>query len=329
MHSIAYQVLSYTSDVLIAGVSFSAAPNPGASAVYASGASGSFNNMEPRLPTYVYLHVVDRLRTLRTWLLHLGGAIAVSAYSLPTPAPRVPIPMDVVARVSASASGPESHDTISETPRDDKGDCNAHDGNVTTAKVRGSGEKHVRSSGERVPQQRHRRHQPEQNVVLHDEEAVDPRTLATGAVVATVIPGPLPQQDGPCFLVMAGVALSIVSFLKTSDVCTVGQHGDQGTLLEIEQALDARDRDGLRDGAPRVFGMQAIVSEPGGLQAVAVLWAERPSFQVLDVGGAGEAATVQNVSLARLHRWVWGCVQLIVDTDLQYAALYITKGRGD
>lgn len=236
---------------------------------------------------------------------------AISAYSLPAPASRVPIPSDVITRVraSASASGPESQD-------DDK------DGPITTPRVyqRGSENSVGQNSdcnstrgkeepfkGQRPRQQPSRPRTPPEEEAVVEEEEVDPRTLANGALVATVIPGRLSTNDGPSFLVTAGVALTGIGFLPTYEVCGDRHEGALGTLLEVGENPGVQiNLDINSEVTPRVLGMRAVVSGHDGLQALALLWAERPSFQVLHVKGARAATIIQEISLERLHRYVAG-----------------------
>lgn len=254
------------------------------------------------------MHVVDRLRTLRTWLLHPGGAAAVSAYALPVPAPRVPIPADVIAHAHERmcTSGPESHEVNDGALGEVKGSIDEFTRNATAAGEMGWEAKQaidVREEEQQQQQEHKSKQQPSPESCIEDEEAVDPCTLTSGTLLATVISGPLPQRHGPCFLVMAGVALSGITFLLTSDVVPAGQHGGHGVLMDVEDSTTVWD--GGRDegtGVSRVLGMRAIVSGLGDLQALALLWGERPGFQLLDVGQAIDAAIVQEVPLTRFHR---------------------------
>ena len=75
------------------------------------------------------MHVIDRLRTLRTWLFHPGGATAIAAYSLPTAAPRVPLASSEIAEreTATLAVGPESHEISLRDEREDIDELTAAD----------------------------------------------------------------------------------------------------------------------------------------------------------------------------------------------------------
>lgn len=336
------QLLSYTSDVLVAGASFSAAPPATAGEPLAPPATPS---LASNIPTnQAYLHVIDRLRTLRTWLFHPGGATAIAAYSLPTAAPRVPLaPSESTGQETATLPvGPESHDI---SPRDEREDIDEVRGAnaVEREEEKGAGRGEQGSSISSQQQQRqqkqqqrqeqheqqqyhHQQHQhqqrKQQGLLQHGqhqhqqqhqqqqyraealtdgegsgEELVDARNLASGALTAAIIPGRLQGSAGPGVLIAAGVALSGISFLSETE-------GDEGPLWTVSRA--AEELQGIGDGVgatvPRVLGMRGLVSHSGVRQALVVVWVERPSFQVLDVGRAGSARVVEEVALERRHR---------------------------
>lgn len=285
-----WQLFSYTSEVLIAGASFSAAPDT-------ESPIPSTANLRPTPypPTdRSYLHVIDRLRILRTWLVHPGGATAVAAYSLPTAAPRVPVaPLNAADR--AGVIGPESHHARSpgggrgdneQTSVNTAGDSTVGEGQWVAARSEGRGEERLQSRPTDISTNGDEK-----------EEVLNVQSLAIGALTATAVTGHLRCSAGPGILVAAGVALSGVSFLPASE--------DGNSLLwENSRVLAEMGGDGSQGGeaVPRVLGMQGIVSGSGFQQALALLWAERPSFQVLDVGRAGSPALVQEVPLGRRHR---------------------------
>ncbi len=249
-----------------------------------------------------YLHVVDRLRTLRTWLLHPGGATAVAAYSLPAAAPRVP-----KNRVSSSKrknSARRGKDGTQST-----GDSGAADSSPPRA---ANGPDIGSFPGGGADDKGHRRNR---SIVAEDhgddeeEEEVDAQSLPAGALVAAVLSCPSRRSDasaGPGILVAAGVALSGVSFLP--EELGGGGRGREEPLLwrsTVEDMFDDGSRPGDRFGQPvkpRVLGMQGLVPRGGAQQALAVVWAERPSFQVLDVSRGGPAGVVEEMLLARRHR---------------------------
>lgn len=282
-----FQLLSYTSDVPIASMSFSATAD----------VDGSVSKpIGPRLPAkcpaqQAYLHVIDRSRTLRTWLLYPGGAIAIVAYSLPTPALRLPLPEDMLARDREHSSGPEFTDKLL------SGDGRER---VDTDMQTGWGESG--GDGLRAGRGANGRGRRLLRTMVNQEETIDGNSLASGALVAVVIPGNLSEEAGPSFLVIAGVALTGIAFLPTGDVVSGGK-GDR-MIWEVLGKISKRSLDDAVGHEPRIFGMQALKAGASGLQALTVLWADRPSFQVLDVGDAGRATTMQNVPLNRMHRQV-------------------------
>lgn len=253
----------------------------------------------PNHPTSkTYLHVVDRLRTLRTWLLHPGGATAVAAYRLPDAAPRVPcIAVDVPGRPGfSSAVGPESsHGDI--TPHELEG-RRRHDSGRADGGAIWAGEIDEVGSRDRGRQQLQQQRQLES--LTYEEEMVDPRSLAVGALVAAVIPSRLQGNAGPGVLVLAGVALSGVSFLSEGG-SFLSEGAGEKTLWEVPVKFTGGEARGGK--VSRVLGMEGLVSGGGGdQQALAVVWAERPSFQVLDMGSAENVGVVQDISLCRRHR---------------------------
>lgn len=253
----------------------------------------------PNHPTsQTYLHVVDRLRTLRTWLLHPGGATAVAAYRLPDAAPRIPcVAADIPDRSGfSSAVGPESsHGDI--TPHELEG-RRRHDSGRTGGGASWAGEIDGVGSCDRGRQQLQQQRHLE--TLTYEEEMVDPQSLAVGALVAAVIPSRLQGNAGPGVLVLAGVALSGVSFLSESD-SFLSEGAREKPLWEVPVEFTGGEEHGGK--VSRVLGMEGLVSGGGGdQQALAVVWAERPSFQVLDVGSAGNVEVVQDVSLCRRHR---------------------------
>lgn len=309
-----------------------------------------------------YLHVVDRLRTLRTWLLHPGGATAVAAYSLPDAAPRVPKNITPSSESSSKSRaqeqrqggstrgggggdggadspspggvvGPESslHQITGSSLSPSGG--RARDGEGAS----GEGRREQKLTGRRGQKQQQRRMRPTKSRPIVDddylddddeeeeeeeeedgEEAVDGRSLPAGALIAAVLPSRLRGPDasaGPGILVVAGVALSGISFLPEDR----GGGGSQSPLL-WEPSADETGMDYARAGVsvcredgggggggcgmvlPRVLGMRGLLPRRGYQQALAVVWAERPSFQVLDVSRGGRAGVVEEVPLARRHR---------------------------
>lgn len=207
----------------------------------------------------------------------------------------MPIPADVISRARSSASGPESNGG---TPR---GEENGADCDGTGTEGHGDSaqgaERH--SHGGR----RHQRRRPSPKDPIEDEETVDIRSLANGALVAAVIPGHLPRNAGPSFLVVAGVALSGIGFLPIGGLFQGGEGEVYGPLLTVPDTPDQRvDSGRICEEPPRVLGMRAVVLGFSNLQALALLWMKRPSFQVLDVRRPGAANIVQDISLGRRHR---------------------------
>lgn len=352
------QLLSYTSDVLIAGASFSAGPldrtmdaqaSPSPSAATPTPTSHhhqDHNHHHPSDPatsignsSSTYLHVVDRLRTLRTWLLHPGGATTVAAYSLPAAAPRIP---KSITPSSASKHAAQEQQQQGSTRSDGDGGADSPSPGAAVgpesslSQTTGSalspsgGGRDEGASGEggeqkltgRRGQKQRRRPTESQSIVDdyldedeedEDEEAVDGRRLPAGALIAAVLPSRLRGPNataGPGILVAAGVTLSGISFFTEER----GGGESQSTLLWESSAEEAGLDDGSGGGSsggedgvgglvlPRVLGMRGLVPRRGSQQALAIVWAERPSFQVLDVSRGGRAGVVEEVSLARRHR---------------------------
>lgn len=318
------QLLSYTSDVLIAGASFSEGPpdevmevqvppTPQGTTARAANATpqshhGHFSDVTDSTTSgrssSTYLHVVDRLRTLRTWLLHPGGATAVAAYSLPAAAPRVP--RNKVPSSKRKNSAPRGNDgthssgnsvaTGSSPPR-------AANGPDVGSSPGGGADDKGQHGNRPIGAEDHSDDDDE-------EEEVDALSLPAGALVAAVLPSPPRRSDasaGSGILVAAGVALSGVSFLP--EELEGGGRGGEGPVLwrsTIEEdSFDDGSRPGDRVGQPvqpRVLGMRGLVPRGGAQQALAIVWAERPSFQVLDVSRGGPAGVVEEMLLARRHR---------------------------
>lgn len=373
------QLLSYTSDVLIAGASFSDGPQEDRTVEGAHASRSPFAATTPHYrppdPTTstigsssssTYLHVVDRLRTLRTWLLHPGGATAVAAYSLPAAVPRVPKNItpssespsksrsqeqrqggstrgggDGVADSSSPGGlvGPESSLSLSQITGSTLSPSGGRGRDEEGASGDGRREKKLTGRrGHKQQQQQHRRRPNKSRPIVDDdyledhddeegeeeeedddeEEAVDGRSLPAGALIAAVLPsrlrGPC-ASAGPGILVVAGVALSGISFLPEDR----GGGGSQSPLLWEPSADETgmgygsvgvsvcREDGGGGGGSgrmvlPRVLGMRGLLPRHGSQQALAVVWAERPSFQVLDVSRVGPAGVVEEVPLARRHR---------------------------
>lgn len=245
------QIFSFVSDVSIAGFNFSAAPTIDVPMSFPAKNIASAHQPTSR----VYIHIVDRRRTLRTWLLHPGGVNAAVAYALPTAAPQVPM--------------------IQET--DDTKDKANNDG--------------IADVESPVPAQE------------SNEEMLDPSTtaLATRAFIAYVFPSRLPGKVGPGILVVAGLTLSRISFLPEGD--TVPMWHIESPIWETSE-VGGRLSDSHQEdpGVPRVLGMRGIFSQIGNRQALAVMWAKRPCFQVLDVGRIGFSTEVQEIPMDRRHR---------------------------
>lgn len=254
----------------------------------------------------------------------------MAAYSLPTAAARIPlVPSNMAEKQqeAAFAVGPESHEF---SPRDQRGAADQVR-NATAVEEEeeeqngGEGKQRESLSGEQQ-QQPHQQQQQQQQYQdrIHfptdgeeGEEIVDAQTLASGALTAAIIPGRLQRgggggssssSAGSGLLVAAGVALSGISFMSEQE------GDDEGPLWKVKVSPAAAEE--LHHGTigdtvgaaaaappPRVLGMRGIVSHSGARQALVVVWAERPAFQVLDVGRAGSSAgVVEEVSLERRHR---------------------------
>lgn len=337
------QLLSYTSDVLIAGANFSAGspdrtmdgqvssspPASKASAATATAIPASHHRHLHDLgsSSSTYLHVVDRLRTLRTWLLHPGGATTVAAYSLPAAVPRVPKYRTPSSKLRNAALQPQQdstrdgdHRADSSTPRAVVGPKPPSSHSTVSVLSPGGGG----GDGGRQEQKRGVAPGKSQSVVADnheddkeeeeegEEEEVDARRLPVGALIAAVLPSRLQgpnASSGPGILIAAGVTLSGVSFLSAGREWGEEHHSllwksnaEEAGFDGGSGAGDGREFGGDELMPPRVLGMQGVVPSNGNQQAVALVWAERPSFQVLDVSRGGSAVIVEEVLLSRRHR---------------------------
>ncbi|CAM9879335.1 unnamed protein product [Scytosiphon promiscuus] len=307
-------LLSYTSDVLVAGASFTPgpadhttdAPCPPWSSVTPSYPQHQHHHrrspVEPETfsknTSLTYLHVVDRLRTLRTWLLHPGGATAVSAYSLPTAAPRVP-------RNAAPSSDPavSTHEHQGGHPNRTTGGGADRAGGPGSPSIPVGPESSSPHAGGSPLLSESRRVDVDDGKREEEEEMVHPGSLPAGALVAVVLPSRMQGHNAAAcsgILVAAGVALSGFSFLPEERECGEGQ----SSFLWESHAIEERfgNDGGCGQAPPRMLGMRALVPERGNQQALALVWAERPAFQVLDVSRDGRAGAVEHISLARRHR---------------------------
>lgn len=137
----------------------------------------------------------------------------------------------------------------------------------------------------------------------NEEATLDPSTtaLATRAFVAYVFPSRLQRKAGPGILVVAGLTVSGISFLPECDTVPTG-HIESPIWKTSEEG--GRLSDGHREdpGVLRVLGMRGIFSKIGNRQALAVMWAKRPCFQVLDVSRVGFTTQVQEIPMDRRHR---------------------------
>lgn len=337
------QLLSYTSDVLIAGASFSTGPPdrmmdgqvsspPSTTTATAIPSSHHrhLHNQSDSTTSFIgsssstYLHVVDRLRTLRTWLLHAGGATAVAAYSLPAAVPRVPKNSIPSSKVRNAAQQPQQESTpgggneaVSSPVVGPETSWPQSAGSVLSPSSGGGG-------GGRQEQKRGVPPSESQAVVAgghendeaeeeeEEEEVVDARRLPAGALIAAVLPSRLQGPNGsagPGILVTAGVTLSGVSFLPAERECGENHRSLLWTSNAEEGGFDdgSGAGSGREDGSdepmpPQVLGMRAIMPSSGTQQALALVWAERPSFQVLDVSRGVRAGVVEEVLLSRRHR---------------------------
>lgn len=316
-----------------------ASPSPSA----ATSTSHYYHPSDPTISkgnsSSTYLHVVDRLRTLRTWLLHPGGATAVVAYSLPAAAPRVP--KSIIPSSESRSSAREQQQGSTRGGGDGGADSLSPEVVVgpesslsqITASVlspSGGGTDEGAPGGGREQKlpgrrgQKHRRRSIRSQLVVGDdylyddeedeeEEAVDGRSLPAGALIAAVLPSRLRGSNaaaGPGILVAAGVTLSGISFLpedRGGDECHSSllwgsSTDDMG--IDYGSVGPSNCREDESDGVvlPRVLGMRGLVPRRGSQQALAVVWAERPLFQVLDVSRGRRAGVVEEVSLARRHR---------------------------
>lgn len=339
------QLLSYTSDVLIAGANYSAGPPdrtvdgqisspPPAAKTSAATAtdipSSYYRHPSDSTASFVgsssstYLHVVDRLRTLRTWLLHPGGATAVAAYSLPAAVPRVPknrIPSSKLRKVAQQPQQDSTHggDNGADfpSPRHVLGpEVPLSQPTLSVLSSSGGG-----GDGRRQDREHATTPSESQSVMadgqkddneIEKEEVVDARRLPAGALVAAVLPnrfrGPN-ASAGPGILVAAGVTLSGVSFLPAEMDCGADHRSYLWTSTAEEAGVNDRGVEGTGGEVgsdepmpPRVLGMRGITPISGAQQALALIWAERPSFQVLDVSRGGRAGIVEDVLLSRRHR---------------------------
>lgn len=345
------QLLSYTSDVLIAGANFSAGPPdrvmdgqasslPSATKASAAQAAAipSLRHRHLHSPpdstssfmgssSSTYLHVVDRLRTLRTWLLHPGGATAVAAYALPAAVPRVPRNRTPSSKLRNTAQQPQQDSIRGSDIRADSSSSRAVVGPETSTSLsavsvlssgggggNGGRQEHMRGSTPSESQSDVADGHNDDEYVEKEEadEEVDARRLPAGALSAAVLPSRLRGPNalgGPGILVAAGVTLSGVSFLPAGQECGEDHSSFLWKSNAEDEGLD--DRSAARSGrevgsdepiSPRVLGMQGIVPGSGSQQALALVWAERPSFQVLDVSHGGPAGIVDEVLLSRRHR---------------------------
>lgn len=229
-------------------------------------------------PRQAFLHVVDRQRTLRSWLLHSRGAIAAVAYSLPAPAPRVPVPEDALTP-AAGKSSDEAHDDA------DAGRRKILEKEEETEKVL-----------------RHGRKQRLSDASIDHEEVVDSRRLPSGAFVAAVIPCSLPGKTCISFVIVSGVSVTGVTFLHARGILPT-----RGGVRELNRGMPASVGALPADGGgpeQKVFSMHAVTLEARSLQALAILWAEQPCFQVLDVGDAERATVMEDIPLSRILRRV-------------------------
>lgn len=249
----------------------------------ADNATQPINGLDPRSPglsppRQAFLHVVDRQRTLRSWLLHSRGAIAAVAYSLPAPAPRIPVPEDALAPAVGKSSDEARDDA-------DAGRRKILEEKEETEKVL-----------------RHGRKQQLSDASIGHEEAVDSRRLPSGASVAAVIPCSLPGKTGTSFVIVAGVSVTGVTFLHARSILPT-----RGGVRELNRWMPAAAGASAAEGGgseQKVFSMRAVTLEARSLQALAILWAEQPSFQVLDVGDAGRATVMEDIPLSRMLRRV-------------------------
>lgn len=342
------QLLSYTSDVLIAGANFSVGPpdrtmdgqfSSPPSATNTSAAAASVlpsshhrhvhNLSDPAVSSTgssssTYLHVVDRLRTLRTWLLHPGGATAVVAYSLPAAMPRVPKTRTPSSKFGNAVQQPQQGSTRRGGNGADYSSSRAVVGPETplpqsagsvlsSSGGGGNGGRQEQKRGVSPSESQTDGHEDDQAVEKEDaDEVVDARRLPAGALVAAVLPSRLRGPNasaGPGILIAAGATLSGVSFLPAERES--GE--DHRSLLWKSNAEEAGFDDGSGAGSgregegdeptpPRVLGMRGIMPISGAQQALALVWADRPSFEVLDVSSGGRAGLVEEVLLSRRHR---------------------------
>lgn len=289
------QLLSFTSDVPISGVSFSATAD--ADADPADESPDATDSKPPRTssPRKAFLHVVDRYRTLRTWLLRPEGAIAVVAYSLPPPSPPPRVPSDGSAR--AANENPRVPETTNRTPPDDGGVRDRPAGAIPGTQGVGT------DGGDTVVRDPLLREERSFAAAGDENRGGRGNHPGGGAPFGAVVGGSLCRGSRPTFVVIAGVALTGVTFLPTSDVSLTG--GAHEPLWGASPPPETVGAGGpLDDQGPRLFGMQAVVFGGGSSQALALLWAERPRFEVLDAGSGGRPAAAQHVSLGRTHRRV-------------------------
>lgn len=194
--------------------------------------------------------------------------------------------------------GPESHGkTLSD---EEEGiECEKMTSGIKEGEQQGVNKKNRR----KWRRQRHLAEIPINRQEKEDEEVVDAINLARGASIATVIPTGRHSKGAVDILVVAGVALSGISFLPEGGGWQQTE-GGSGPIWKVPEASEGSDCAGSRQvkNTPRVLGMRGVVSESGAQQALALVWAERPSFQVLDVGHADSIGMVQNISLGRRHR---------------------------
>lgn len=212
----------------------------------------------------VYLHVVDRVRTLRTWALHPRGATAVAAYCLPAASLRVP-----VSPSSEAASGVlrTSHGGVSSAPngwsrRGESGEAEEQREEHNTSRgetcVSNGEQEEWRQDGRHDRRQGRQKRADEVSSIGGDirdkvrktgdgqeyddiqdpEETVDVRTLPTGALAAVMLPSQFRGSAGSGILVVAGVTISGVNFLPEGDC--VAQGAEEHFFLSTS-ATDSRD----------------------------------------------------------------------------------------
>lgn len=251
----------------------------------------------------------------------------MAAYALPAAVPRVPKNRTRSSKLRNTAQQPQQDSTRSSDNRADSSSSRAVVGPETSTSLSavsvlsstggaGDGSRHAQKRGATASESRSDAadgHEDNEDVEKEEgEEAVDARSLPAGALIAAVLPSRLQgpsASGGPGILVAAGVTLSGVGFLPAGQEC--GE--DHSSLLWKSNADEVGfdDRSAAGGGgeggsdeliSPRVLGMRGIVPGSGAQQALALVWAERPSFQVLDASRDGRAGIVEEVPLSRRHR---------------------------